>query len=34
VFVDSNNDHHITSADDAIILTGRTLADLTAGQFI
>jgi hypothetical protein len=31
VFIDTNADHHITTADDAIILAGRSLTDLIAG---
>ena len=34
VFVDNNGDHTITGADDAILLTGRTLADISATNFI
>jgi Ca2+-binding RTX toxin-like protein len=34
VFADTSADGHITTADDAIILTGRTLADLLASDFI
>jgi Ca2+-binding RTX toxin-like protein len=34
IFVDTTGDHHITSADEAIILTGRSLTDVLATDFI
>ena len=34
VFIDSNASGTITTADDAILLTGRTLADIAATNFI
>ncbi|MBS0362348.1 MAG: calcium-binding protein, partial [Proteobacteria bacterium] len=34
VFADTTADGHITSADDAVILQGRGLNDITAGDFI
>jgi hypothetical protein len=34
VFIDTNADNHITGADEAIILTGRSLTDLSTGNFI
>ena len=34
IFADTSGPGHITSADDAIILTGRTLADVLASDFI
>ena len=30
VFIDSNADHAITTADEAILLTGRTITDILA----
>jgi hypothetical protein len=34
VFSDSNADAHVTAADDAVILTGRSLSDITGTSFI
>lgn len=34
VFTDTDGDHHITAADAAVILTGKTLADIAAGNFV
>jgi hypothetical protein len=34
IFADSNHDGSITAADDAVILAGRSLADVAGGNFI
>jgi Ca2+-binding RTX toxin-like protein len=34
VYIDSNADGHITAADDAIVLTGKALADITLANFV
>ena len=34
VYIDSNASGTITTADDAIILTGKSLADITLANFI
>jgi hypothetical protein len=34
VFADTSNDSHITTADDAVTLVGKTLADITASNIV
>jgi hypothetical protein len=34
IFVDTNADHSITAADEAVILTGKSLTDIVATDFI